>query len=433
MYPIRVSNPAKVAANNVVLSDVLPAGIAYVDSTPKAKVAGQKLSWSLGTLAGGAERSVAVTVKGTKTGSFVNVADVVADDGLKAAAKATTRIIQPALVMTKTVPAEVLLCDPISYMITVKNTGDAPAKNVVIVDKFPDGMTRIGGGSKAEFILGTIQPGESKGRRVTMKASKTGEYVNSATATGAGGLKATASSKTVVRAPMLAVTKKAPKTRFVGRPVKYTITVTNNGDATAKNTVLVDTLPAKAAFVSASAGGKMASGKVTWKLGSLAPKATATVSVTLKATSRGDLRSYATATAYCSKASAEASTLVKGIPAILLECVDVSDPIEVGKKVSYIITVTNQGSAEGTNIVIKCTLPAEQEYVSSKADTKGTVAGKTITFAALKSLAPKAKTVYRVVTKGTKTGDTRFKVSLTSDQMTSPAEETESTHIFADD
>ncbi|MBT3201443.1 MAG: DUF11 domain-containing protein [Phycisphaerales bacterium] len=435
VYPIRVTNPAKVAANNVVLTDVLPAGIAYVSSAPKATVDGQKLTWALGTLAGGAAKSVAVTVKGTRTGTFVNVANVVADDGLQAKAQAPTRIIQPALVMTKTAPATALLCDPIPFTITVKNTGDAPAKNVVVTDQFPAGLTGLNGGTKAEFSLGTIQPGQSKARKITMKASKVGTYSNAATATGDGGLKATASSKTIVRVPVLAVTKSAPKVRYVGRAVKYTITVTNNGDAAAKNTVLVETLPVKAAFVSASNGGKLAGGKLTWQLGSLAPKASATVTVALKATSLGDLRSYSTATAYCSKASAESSTIVRGIPAILLECVDIEDPIEVGSKETYIITVTNQGSADGTNIVIKCTLPAEQDFVSAAADTKtkATAAGKVITFAPLKTLAPKAKAVYRVVTKGVKAGDTRFKVSLTSDQMTSPAEETESTHIFSDE
>ena len=57
---------------------------------------------------------------------------------------------------------------------------------------------------------------------------------------------------------------------------------------------------------------------------------------------------------------------------------------------------------------------------------------KIVKFAPLKSLAPKAKAVWRVVTKGVKAGDSRFKVSLTSDQMASPAPETESTHVYSD-
>jgi len=122
--------------------------------------------------------------------------------------------------------------------------------------------------------------------------------------------------------------------------------------------------------------------------------------------------------------------VVKGIPAILLECVDLADPIEVGAQETYVITVTNQGSADGTNIVVACTLPPEEQFVSASGPTKETVRGRQVTFAPLKSLAPKAKATYRVVVKGAKPGDVRFKVSLTSDQMTSPAGETESTHIY---
>jgi len=324
------------------------------------------------------------------------------------------------------------LCDTIPYSITVKNTGDAPATNVRVVDEFPEGLTMLDGRKQAEFDMGTLAPGESKMGKVTVKAAKVGTYTNTATATADGGLKASATAKTIVRVPMLVLTKDAPKTRFVGRPVKYTITVANKGDAPAKNTILVDAIPAGTKFVSASAGGKMAAGKVTWQLGTLAPKGSATVSVTVTPTEQGEIRNSATATAYCAKASDQAMTVVKGIPAILLECVDIEDPIEVGAQETYVITVTNQGSAEGTNIVIECTLPAEQEYVSATGPAKATTKGKVVTFAPLKRLDPKAKAVYRVVTKGVKAGDTRFKVALTSDQMSSSADESESTHIYSD-
>ena len=431
-YAIGVSNPAKVAANNVVVTDVLPDGIAYVSSAPKATVDAQKLTWSLGTLAAGGSQSLSVTVKGTKTGSFENCADVTADDGLKGRSCATTRITKPALTLTKSAPAEALLCDTIPYSITVRNTGDAPATNVRVVDSLPEGLTMVDGRSQAVFEIGTLGPGESKIGKATMKASKVGTYTNAAVATGDGGLKATASAKTIVRVPVLVLTKRGPKTRFVGRPVRYTITVTNNGDAPAKNTVVTDALPPGTEFVSASNGGKVLAGKVTWQVGTLQPKDTVTVSVTVKATRRGRIRNAATATAYCAKASDQAMTVVEGIPAILLECVDVEDPIEVGARETYVITVTNQGSAVGTNIVVKCTLPAEQEYVSASGPTTESAEDKTVTFAPLRSLAPKAKATYRVITKGVKAGDTRFRVVLTSDQMTSPAEETESTHIYSD-
>ncbi|MCB9849301.1 MAG: hypothetical protein H6817_01200, partial [Phycisphaerales bacterium] len=59
-----------------------------------------------------------------------------------------------------------------------------------------------------------------------------------------------------------------------------------------------------------------------------------------------------------------------------------------------------------------------------------TADGKKVTFAALPSLAPKAKAVYKVTIKGVSEGDARFEVELNSDQITSPVMETESTHIY---
>jgi hypothetical protein len=75
-------------------------------------------------------------------------------------------------------------------------------------------------------------------------------------------------------------------------------------------------------------------------------------------------------------------------------------------------------------------LAPEQDFVSAEADVNHAIQEKTVSFVALPRLDPKAKITYRVVAKGTGEGDVRFKVTLKSDQMTSPVEETESTHIY---
>lgn len=429
-YGIAVSNPSKTDARNVVVTDVLPEGIAYVASTPAAKVDGQSLTWALGALGAGQQQSVAVTVKGTKTGTFTNCAEVKADDGLSGKSCADNRITRAAIALEKTGPAEVILCDPITYVVTVRNTGDAPATNVRIVDSMSEALTTVDGRSSVSIEVGTLQAGEAKAYKVNAKAARKGEYTNKAEATADGGLKASAEAKTTVRQPALVLTKEAPKDRFIGLAVTQTLTVTNKGDAPARNTVLTDTLPPQLQFVSASDGGTFAGGVATWQLGTLEPGAAKKVTLVAKAVAAGEARNVASAKAYCAEGRAEAVTSLKGIPAILLECVDLEDPIEVGTGATYVITVTNQGSAVGTNIKIVCTLPAEEEFVSAGGPAKHDVKGKDVAFEPLPTLAPKAKAVYRVVVKGVKAGDARFKVSLTSDQMASPAEETESTHIY---
>jgi len=232
---------------------------------------------------------------------------------------------------------------------------------------------------------------------------------------------------------VLVITKNAPKAKFAGLTIKYTITVSNKGDGVAKNCIVMDSIPNGCSFVSASGGATPSAGKLSWNLGNLAPNASRTVTYAVKANTKGNIGSLSTVTAICAKASDKAMTAVRGIPAILLECIDLDDPIEVGSQETYVITVTNQGTAADTNIVIECVLPAEEQFVSANAQTKETVKGQTITFAPVKSLDPKAVATFRIVVKALKSGDVRFKVSMTSDQLKTPVSETESTNIYSDE
>lgn len=429
-YDIVVTNPSSVDAQNVMVTDVLPDGISYVSSQPAANVSGQSLSWSLGTVAGGGQQALSVTVNGTRTGTFHNCADVRADQGLSDQDCADTRITAPQLVLEKTCPAEVTTCDPIPCTIVVRNTGDGPATNVTITDDLPDGLVTDNGRRTVQFNVGTLNAGEARKGDFVAKAERVGSFTNRATATADDGLTASADCTTVVTQPVLTVSKTGPGMRFIGRPAEYQITVTNTGNSPAVSTVLTDTLPSSTTFISATEGGSASGGTISWNLGTLGAGESRTVNVTVKATQAGTIRNVATARAVCADASDEAVMEVKGIPAILLEVIDVEDPIEVGGTITYVITVTNQGSAVGTNIKISAEVPGQQDFVSADGPTAGVADGRSVTFAPLPSLAPRAKATYRVVAKGNATGDTRFRVSMISDQMDSTVDETESTNIY---
>ena len=234
-----------------------------------------------------------------------------------------------------------------------------------------------------------------------------------------------------MRQPVLEVTKTGPELRYIGRSVTYEITVTNTGDAPARETVLVDTLPSGIEFLQASDQGQSSNGKVTWNLGTIQPRAARKVTLSVKPVGRGTIRNTATAKAYCAEGSASIATEIKGIAAILLEVQDVEDPIEVGANETYVIIVSNQGSAEDKNITIECLLPPEMEYVSSVGPTQAKVEGKAVKFPPAPSLGPKDKLTYKVMVKGLRPGDVRFTVVLTSAMLSGPpVQETESTHIY---
>ena len=68
---------------------------------------------------------------------------------------------------------------------------------------------------------------------------------------------------TPVQADM-ATTQTGPSIATVGANITYTITVTNQGPATATNVIATDTLPTGVTFVSASSGGTLSAGVITW-------------------------------------------------------------------------------------------------------------------------------------------------------------------------
>lgn len=437
-YGITVSNLAgDLDVRDVVVTDPLPDGVEYVSSSPAASVSGRTLTWNLGTMGPAAMQNLSVTVRATRKGEFRNCAQVGAEQNrLTRDACATTVVTAPAIKIEKYAPAEVMVCDPITYRIVVRNTGDGTARNCRVQDMLPDGITTAAGETRVEFPAFDLSSGESREFTLDARASRGGSFTNTATVNADGNLSDTASASTRVKTCTLALVKKAKRNDIkLGRPAIFDLTVSNSGDAEARDVIIEDMIPAGMSFVSATDGGSSNGSSVVWNVGTLAPGASRSVSLTLSGTGAGKFTNTATARAYCCKdASASDWVDYTGIAAILLEVVDVDDPIEVGGKETYLIDVTNQGNADDRNVVITCTLPAQQKFIS--ADTTQaqgvsySVDGQVIRFAPVPALAPKARIQYRVVVEATGVGDVRFAVQLDSDVLESPVNETESTHIY---
>ena len=434
-YHLKVTNEADSELVDVKVWDTQMANFKLNKAEPAvSKMEKGWLVWDLGTLKPGQAKLIKVHGVATDICVLTPCAEVTYR---MPRVCMNIRVVQPSLTLTKTAPSERLQCDPIPITLTVKNTGSGDACNVEVHDPLPDGLKTMDGKKELTFMAGRLKPGESRQFQAQLVASKVGRYQNKAFATADGGLRADATpTMTNVVKPELSVTKTGPEMRYVGRPVTYDITVLNGagvaeGSGTdAVNTVLSDAIPSGARFVSATHGGEVRDGKVVWNLGTIKPRASKKVSVTFVSDNPGVLKNSASVTASCGTASTTAQTRIEGIPAILLEVVDLEDPIELGSNVTYKITVTNQGSAVGTNIKVACVIPVEQTYVSSDGRTKAAVDGQNVTFAPLASLAPKAEAEYTVTVKARRAGDVRFKVTLNSDQMTTPAMETEATRLY---
>lgn len=428
-YEIHVTNITGGTLQSVVVTNDNLQNVDVTGSTPNyTKTGSGALTWALGDLGPCKTSVIKVTGRAGKTGISSNCLTATYANTLCA----STTVVSPDLLLTKAVPDQVLLCDPITIRYEVKNSGTGIAENVVVRDTLPAGLTTLDGKTSVELPVGNLAAGQSKPLAVNVKAAQTGRFASAATANAAGDLTAkSADPGTTVVQPVLSIAAKCSETSFLLRDITYSWTVKNTGKVASNNTVVTANVPAGATFVSATEGGVSAPAGVTWNLGTLAPDQSRTVAMTVKPGAIGTYRADATAAGTCAVAVKDGcATNVKGIPAILLEVVDLTDPIEVGQNETYVITVTNQGSAPDNNIKIVCELPPEMEFVSGSGASNATANGKTVTFAALPNLAPKAKAEFRLIVRTTAEGDIRFKTTLTSDQFKRPIEETESTNIY---
>jgi uncharacterized repeat protein (TIGR01451 family) len=428
-YEVRLTNLTNYEIQDVVLIDEPSGNLQITGLSPEGRAgANGGRSWAIGSLGPKESTTIRATGVASGAGNVGSCTTVSYTPQLCAAVP----VVEPKLRLTKTGPAEALQCDEITYTFEVSNTGSGAVRNVRINDPLPAGLLTADGQRAVTIDAGTIEAGKSKSFTAKVRPERTGRFENRATATGEGGLTAESTMvATVVRQPVLQIAKRCPEQQFIGRPLNYEITVTNVGDGVARNVVIEDGIPSGAEFNMASDGGRATRGKVAWNLGTIQPKASKTVTLRLNPTGSGRYANTATARADCATpVSASCGTQVSGIPAILLEVVDVEDPIQVGDNETYVITVTNQGSAPGTNIRIVCTLEENQQYVSSSGATRGTARGRQVTFEPLASLAAKDKATFRVVARSVSTGDVRFKVTMTSDQLSRPVEETEATNLY---
>ncbi len=430
-YVIRVINPTQEAMRNVIVKETQPATFKLISSIPQASNAKDGKQWALGDVAPGSTREIQINgqVADPKAQQIVSCVTVTHDvTGCWA-----IRVAEPKLKLTSTIPPVNLICDPLPLQLTVCNEGTGTARGVRVFAQLPQGVTTMDGQTAVAANVGDIPAGKCAQVPVQLKAASPSDFTVTSTARSTAGQTSDASSKFTVQQPILAITKKVKEKQLVGRKLKYDITVTNKSTVPAKNVRVVDRAPASVKVSGASSGGQLnqQTNEVLWVIPEIPGGESRQLSLEVIPNQIGELTNTATAVADCAPSvNASATTRIEGIPAILLEVVDIEDPIEVGENVTYMVTVTNQGSAEGTNIRIECTLENSMQYVSSAGATMATPLDNKVVFDALPSLKPKARASWKVVVRAVQSGDVRFMIKMTSDQISRHVVETEATNFY---
>lgn len=409
---------------------VAPASAAQPTTSPLV-IAAKAVSYrfAIGDLKPREERRFQFTMIAEKKGEVTCQATVRAESKTSA----SFRVREPKLVIKQVSPEKVMVGNPMTLSIEVSNPGDGSADRVVIQSLLSDGLTHEKG-AQFSYELGALAAGETRTLQVVCTAVKGGNQ-SVRTVARADGLEANAQSTTQVSEPKLNVAVEGPKLRYLERAATYRIVVGNPGDAPANNVKVVANIPTGFEYVQATEGGihDDATRTIAWFVGTLPTGSEKEVSYKAVAVQAGEHKHMASAVAQRGlKASAESVTDVKGISALLLEVVDIDDPVEVGADTAYEVRVTNQGSQEATNVEIHARVPEEMKLRGGQGPTKYRVEGQEIIFAPLPKLAPRADAIYRILVRGAGVGDLRFRARLISDSLSEPVIEEESTKVYSD-
>lgn len=428
-FELVLRNRGVVAIERVSISHVLPEGFTLVRAEPRQQGVDANPMWSIDKLGPGEEARINLRLKPTKPGDVRSHARVT----FSTSTDTKFKVVQPLLKLVAEIPDTAIVGNQVIMNVSVENPGTGITSNTLLNVKCSEGLVPVS--KSTTYTIGDLNPGEKRSIRLLANVAKLGEHKVTFVTTADNGLRQEATMSCKGLGAQLVTSISGPSFRYVNRPATFQVTVKNTGTAAADNVHVRCAVPQTFGFIAAKDFGKFdaASKTVNWLLNRLEPSQEVKLECELKALDRGSFPVLAAAIGERGlKSLARHETKVEGIAAILLEVVDVDDPVEVGAETAYEVLVTNQGTDFAKNVSIEVHIPEGLTVTGVKGPTLGEVKNGKIAFKPLQKLAPRADAIYRVKVKGTKAGDFRVSVKAQSDTLDSPVTEQESTKVYQD-
>lgn len=416
-YTITVWNDSGETAENVVVSDPLPAGLIF------RYAAVSHGSWSLETTnsittakaifpsigVGARETFVIGTYPTTGAPSLITNVACASFDGVdldesnncaEAAVAVSTTVGSGAdLTLQKSCNVtSVTQGTSCTYTLRVTNVGPSAASSVVVTDVLPSTLNFNGqfhtqgtvtrSGQTITANLGSLAVGKVAKVNISVIPIGTGVITNTANVTsqtndpipannsGSNNLTVVAADPNTVA--NLSVTKTAnPSPANVGSPLTYTVQVSNAGPSAASNVKLQDLLPPEVTFVSSTpTESTYANGLVSYTLASLNSGASSTFQILTNPITGGTAINTASVSSdnpdlTPSNNSVSISTVINGgtgnkTNADLALSSSVSPAsTSVGNAITWTLTAHNNGPQSAAAIVVNTTLPGIVTFVSA--------------------------------------------------------------------
>ena len=425
-----VKNTGTVTTNDVIVDAFFPEDVRISSTEPMPTESSDYLSWKLASLKPGDEQTIHISLIPSRRGELATTAYV----RFTGTASGLFRVQEPMLELSVEGPDEVVVGEPVPQTVIVSNPGSGVAKNVVIEAQLPKGLEHPRG-DRLVMEIGAINPGERRRVRLALAAIAGGPQQIKIEALADATPKQEIVADIHVIAPSIRVAIDGPGLRYVGRHSQITLTVSNDGIARTNNVRVLHKIPDGYKFIQSDNGGQFdhSARIASWFVGGLDPGESRELKVELAATKLGSYVHRAGAISENgARSEAELNTKIDGAASLVLEVVDLDDPVEIGTETAYEVRVGNDGSKEATNVAVSCELPAGIELLRAKGPTPFVAENALVVFKSLPKLEPGKTAIFRIHVRGKLEGNLRFRARLASDSIREPLNFEELTKFYVD-
>jgi len=323
-----VKNTGAGAAGAITVEAFFPPTVRLTNAVPPPNADGDRLTWSISSLAAGAEQRIAVTLVPSEGGDLALSAIV------RSTATATTTLAvrEPMLHAVVSGPEQVTIGETVAQSVIVSNPGTGTTEEVLVEITLPSGLEH-GKGPTVTMPIGALAPNQSHVIPLTLFATQGGPQSIRVRTVAGSMLRHEATGSVFVAAPTLRVAATGPSLRFVGRDAAYAINVTNEGAAAANNVRVTHAVPKGFEFVAAETGGRFepSTREIVWFVGRVESGQSVELVAKLTAATLGEHRHVVTVTGDGgARMETDVATVVDGAASLVVEVLDLGDPVELG-------------------------------------------------------------------------------------------------------
>jgi uncharacterized repeat protein (TIGR01451 family) len=205
-FTLTLTNGGPVGATGVTVTDLLPAGLTFVSATPSVGSYSNSTGvWTVGSLANGANATLAIVATVNSIGAKTNTAEVTASDQFdadstpgnnigteddQASATVTPTIADLSLIKTVNLPNQPV-GQNVVFTLTLANAGPDQATGVTVSDLLPAGLTFVSStpsqgtysATTGVWTVGAINSGANATLAITATVNGLGALANTAQVT----------------------------------------------------------------------------------------------------------------------------------------------------------------------------------------------------------------------------------------------------------